>query len=78
MGCYTTNTAETFCTVTGQFQRWDLRLPGRTYSHADHLPASVDVGTHRLIDFCANCCQTLGKIRRGDAIAWYALVIQPL
>ncbi|WP_254921336.1 hypothetical protein [Nodularia sp. NIES-3585] len=42
------------------------------------MSATVEVGTYRLIDFCANCCQTLGKLRRGDAIAWDALVVQSL
>jgi hypothetical protein len=30
-----------------------------------------------LVDFCADCRHTLGEFGRGDAIARYALVVQP-
>ncbi|MEJ1933025.1 hypothetical protein WDZ92_22700 [Nostoc sp. NIES-2111] len=42
------------------------------------MTATVDISTHREIDLRANSRQTLGELRRCDAIAWDALVVQSL
>ncbi|WP_263432551.1 hypothetical protein [Nostoc sp. MS1] len=42
------------------------------------MSATVDIGTYREVNFRANSRQTLGELRRCDAIAWDALVVQSL
>ena len=64
--------------ISRQFQGGNLSLARRSHPHANHLSPAVEVGAHRLADVGANGGQSLGQLRRGDAISGYALVVQPL
>jgi hypothetical protein len=72
------NAAQATGTVAGQFQGRNLGLPGGAHAHADHLSPPVDVGAHRLPNFCADGGEALGEFRRDRAVAGKALVVQPL
>ncbi len=41
------------------------------------MTATIEVGRDRLLKFCTNRCESLGKFWRGEAIARQALLIQP-
>ena len=68
MGGDAPDAAEPIGPITRQFFRWNLGLARRTDSHSNHLSTTVYIGTDRFTDVGADASETLGKLRRSDAI----------